>query len=100
MAFRNMTHLHPRTCAATGKKIFSFIPPTAPQPVYDHAYWVSDRWDPMAYGRDYDFSRPFFKQFKELYDAVPWANIHSFESVDSDYSSAIFSKNCYLCFDS
>ncbi len=100
MAFRNMTHLYPRTCAATGKRIFSLMPPSAPMPVYDHAYWISDAWEAMKYGRDYDFSKPFFEQFKELYYAVPWTNLHSFGSVNSDYSSALSSKNCYLCFDS
>ncbi len=100
MSFRNMTRLYPRVCAATGKKIFSFMPPTAPMPVYEHDYWSSDGWDPMQYGKDYDFSKPFLEQFRDLYHAVPWTNVHSFGSVNSEYSSAIFSKNCYLCFDS
>jgi hypothetical protein len=100
MAFRNMTRLYPRVCDATGKKIFSFIPPTAPMPVYEHDYWSSDAWDPFVYGKEYDFSRSFFEQFKELYYSVPWTNVHAFGSTNSEYSSAIFSKNCYLCFDS
>ncbi len=100
MAFRNMTRLYPRTCAATGKKIFSLMPPTAPIPVYDHAYWMSDAWNPMQYGKEYDFSKPFFEQFRDLYYAVPWTNLHSLGSVNSDYSSTLDSKNLYLCFDS
>ncbi len=99
MAFRNMTCLYPRTCAATGKKIFISMPPSAPMPVYDSKYWLSDVWDALEYGRDYDFSRPFFDQIKELYNAVPWGMIWNIDSVNSEYSSAAYAKNCYLCFD-
>ena len=100
MSFRDMTHLHPRTCAATGKKVYVSMPPEAPMPVYDFKYWISDAWDALEYGREYDFSRPFFDQIKELYNAVPWSMLWSFNSINSDYSSAAWAKNCYLCFDS
>ncbi len=99
MSFRNMTHLYPRICAATGKKIYTLMPPEAPMPVYNLEYWMSDAWDPLSYGHDYDFSRPFFEQFQELYHQVPYGMITSVGSVNSDYSSTIWSKNCYLCFD-
>lgn len=99
MAFRNLRRLFERTCAATGRKIFTLIPPDSPIPVYDHSYWVSDNWDPLAYGRDYDFSRPFFEQIRELFNAVPWAPVWANDSVNSDYAVASRSRNCYLCFD-
>src|SRR3989344_6114912 len=62
MSWRNMTHLYKRKCDATGKEIFTLMPPDAPMPVYDHDFWASDRWDPMEYGRDYDPKRSFFEQ--------------------------------------
>ncbi len=100
MAFRNMRHLYTRTCDATGTKIFTLMPPDNPMPVYDNKYWNGDKWDPMAYGKDYDFSRPFFDQVRDLYNTVPWGVMWSMEMVNSEYSVSAFSKNCYLCFDS
>ena len=85
--------------AASGKEIFSGIPPQAPVQVYDKEYWWSDAWDPMQYGRDYDFGRPFFEQMRELMYATPWPSRNVVRIVDSDYSNnAGDLKNCYLCF--
>jgi hypothetical protein len=100
MAFRNMHHLYARTCDATGKKIFSLMPPDNPMPVYENKYWNSDAWEATDYGRDYDFSKPFFDQIRDLYNTVPWGIMWSIEMVNSDYSASSFSKNCYFCFDS
>ncbi|MEK7585962.1 MAG: hypothetical protein AAB477_01865 [Patescibacteria group bacterium] len=100
MAFRNMRHLYARTCDATGEKIFTFIPPGNPMPVYSNEYWNSDAWDPMDYGKEYDFSRPFFEQIRDLYNSVPWGIMWSMEMKNCDYCACAYSKNCYLCFDS
>lgn len=100
MAWRNFRYLYERTCAATGKKIFTIVPPEAPMPPYDRDYWASDAWDPLAYGRDYDFSRPFFEQFRDLLSVVPATNVTSQNTVNSDYGVGMDMKNCYMCFDS
>ncbi len=100
MAFRNMRHLYARNCNATGTKIYTLIPPREQMPVYENRYWASDKWNPLDYGRDYDFSRPFFEQFRELYNSVPWGVMWSMDNVNSEYSQTAFSKNLYLCFDS
>ncbi len=86
--------------ALTGKEIFSGLPPGTPIKIYDKEYWWSDAWDPMAYGRDYDFSRPFFAQFRDLMYDVPWPSRQVQRLINSDYSNnAGDLKNCYLCFD-
>lgn len=100
MAFRNFRHLYPRTCSATGVKIFTLMPPEAPMPVYENRYWNSDNWNAMDYGQEYDFSRPFFEQFRDLYNKVPWGVMWSMETLNSEYGEIAYSKNCYLCFDS
>ena len=94
MAFRNMRHLYARICDATGAKIFTLMPPDNPMPVYDNRYWNSDNWNPLDYGKDYDFTRPFFDQIRDLYNKVPWGVMWSMEMVNSDYSVSAFSKNC------
>jgi len=72
LAFRNQKNLFIRKDDASGKDIFSGIPQSATIKVYDLEYWNSDNWDPMEFGKDYDFSRPFFEQFRELMQSVPW----------------------------
>lgn len=87
--------------AVSGKEIISGIPPDAGVSVYNHDYWWSDDWDPMEYGRKYDFSRPFFEQFRELMYSVPWRARNVTELINSDYcDNTGWSKNCYLCFNS
>lgn len=67
--------------------------------IYDHDYWWSDAFDGREYARDYDFKKPFFVQFKELLDEVPWYARSIQKMVESDYSNnATGLKNCYLCF--
>jgi hypothetical protein len=99
MAFRNMRHPYIRTCDATKEKIFTLMPPDSLMPVYDNKYWHSDNWNPLDYGVDYDFSKPFFVQIKELFNKVPWAVMWTMEMVNSNFSISAFSKNCYMCFD-
>lgn len=98
--FRNQRHLFRRRDDASGKDIFSGLPPQAPVKVYEHDYWWSDSWDPMQYGRDYDFSRPFFEQFKDLLYTVPLFSKSAVNMINSDYSDQSgWLKNAYLCFD-
>src|SRR3989344_161975 len=86
MVYYNMDCLFERTCAATGKKIFTTMPPDAPMPVYNTDYWLSDAWDPLSYGKEYDFTKPFFEQIKELYNIVPWSPMWNYNKTNSDYS--------------
>lgn len=70
-------------------------------PVYCSACWWSDKWNPLTYGADYDFGRPFFVQFRELLGKVPRPNLRCTNTVNSDYCNYVAdSKNCYLCFGS
>jgi hypothetical protein len=54
----------------------------------------------MDYGRKYDFKRPFFEQFRDLYNSVPTtSSVWNFNKTNSDYAVTAWAKNCYLCFD-
>ena len=72
LAWRNERKLYYRNCDATGKKMLSIYPTETPcKRVFSPpAYW-SDDWNALDYGRDFDFNRPFFEQFFELYYEVP-----------------------------
>ncbi|MBI4094985.1 MAG: hypothetical protein HY435_02210 [Candidatus Liptonbacteria bacterium] len=97
--FRNVKSLFRRPDSRTGEEIFSLIPKGAPAKVYALDFWNSDGWDPMEYGHDYDFKRPFFEQFRELLYAVPWPARSAVNPKNSDYSDNFTdAKNSYLCF--
>lgn len=98
-AFRNERSLYRRTCDLCKAQIISRFSPDKPYPVYCPKCWWSDKWDPKSYARDYDFSRPFFEQFKELLFAVPHVSLISSNVVESDWvNQETDDKNCYLNF--
>jgi hypothetical protein len=98
LAYRNESHLYQRTCDLCQKGVFSLYDMDAPFPVYCTDCWWSDRWDPEAYGRDYDFNRPFFEQFAELLTVVPQACTLQLNNENSEFNSLIaYSKNAYMC---
>jgi hypothetical protein len=99
----NEMKLYKSTCALTGKQIMSCIHPDSPYTIYDQEIWYSDKWEPMQYGRDFDFSRPFFEQYYELTLAVPHFNLFTGYQYDENCDFTNYSgknKNCYLIFDS
>jgi hypothetical protein len=98
MSFRNERNLYKRKCDKTGKDIISVYSPDSPHTVFDHKFWYSDEFDPMEYGRDYDFSRPFFPQMREFMLEMPWPSLRIERSENCDYNNDIgSSKDCYLC---
>ena len=74
-------------------------PPETPYIVYCAECYNSDKWNPLSYARDYDFSKPFFSQFKELMEQVPRRATYRDFDTNSEYTNwAIYLKNCYLVF--
>ncbi len=101
LVFRNSMHLYHGTCALSGKKILTSTPPTSGLTVYDVEAWSTDAWDAADYARAYDFSRPFFAQFADLMQCVPFPSLGVIRSTmeNSDYTNDVTSaKNCYLLF--
>ena len=97
IAWRNERFMYRRTCDSTGKSIVSMYPPDSPFIIYDQDVWWGDSWDPLSYGRDFDFSRPFFEQFRELQLEVPRLALLNKNSENCDYiNHSADNKNCYL----
>mgnify|MGYP003418093371 CR=1 FL=1 len=64
---------------------------------YDRDTWWGDSWDPCDYGVDYDFSRSFFEQFRELLERVPHMPLFDSKSVNSRFcNTTVEQKNGYL----
>ena len=98
MMWRNERSLYKRK-DESGKDIISIFSPDKPFKVYSKDYWWSDAWDPLDYGKEYDFSKPFFVQFKELLERVPLEPLFNRNAVRSDYCNHTEDmKNCYLSF--
>src|SRR3989338_6696319 len=51
----------------------------------------------MRSGKNFDFSRPFFEQFKKLQNEVPRNALYKKNAINSDYCNhSLDLKNCYL----
>src|SRR3989344_8139054 len=98
-AFRNQMNLYSVKCGLCEKPTLAMYPPNSPFPVYCQSCWWSDNWDPLTYGKDYDFSRPFFVQYHELLERTPRLALSNKNAVNSEYCNyTVNNKNCYLCF--
>jgi hypothetical protein len=100
LSFRNERALYKRKCDLCGVDEILMFSPESSFKAYCFSCWWSDKWDGIEYGRDYDLSRPFFEQIKELLLSVPRpGNIKQGNIVNSQYSNRVSDlKNCYLCF--
>ena len=77
MSFLNDRNFYRRKCDKTGEMCVSLFPQNFETPVYSPKAWWTDDWDAIDYGQDYDFSKPFFEQFKELMKRVPQFSLQS-----------------------
>ncbi|MFH0820459.1 MAG: hypothetical protein V1908_01665 [Candidatus Peregrinibacteria bacterium] len=99
MAFRNERTVYKRVCDSCKKSIISIYPSGTDFPVYCAECWWADRWDPMKYGSDYDFSRPFFDQLRELIIQVPKIYADIFDCENCEYTNiSIRNRNCFMAF--
>lgn len=98
LCFRNDYSLYRRSSSHSGKPILSLYPQEAPFPVYDHHEFWSAAWDPLTFGRDYDFSKSFFDQFYELQQVVPRIGLFIDNLCENcDYCNQLtMSRDCYL----
>lgn len=104
LTFRNDRTLYKRTCELCKKDVISIYRPTGGTKVVCQKCWWSDGFDATQYGKDYDFSKSFFEQYKELMSDVPFvANFIVDESrmINSPFNNMVLDlRNCYMMFDS
>jgi len=98
---RNERFLYKGKSAVTGKDIISTYHEESPAgmkfKLYEQEQWRSDAWDPMSYGRDFDFNRNFFEQFGELMSDVPRNALITLANENSEFSTGTaYCKSCYL----
>ena len=103
LAWFNLVNLYYRNCDLCGKNFVSMYPTEAPYIVYCPKCWWSDNWNPLDFGQDYDFSRPFFDQYNELMHKAPMLglSINTNTTPGSPYNNhSADLKDCYLTFHS
>ena len=66
LCYRNERSLYSRKCDAIGETIISIYAPDSPYKAYKSDYWYGDKWDALAYGRDFDFTRAVRRHSKQL----------------------------------
>jgi len=95
--WRNERTFYRRNCDLCGKSIVTMYSPNKPFKVFCIKCWWGDGWDPAVYGKDYDFSKSFFLQFKELQLLVPRIAVYNKTNINSDYTNHSGDcKNTYL----
>lgn len=99
-SYRNERRLFRRPDYFTGLDIFSGYAPESPVKTIKNSTWFGTDWYQLETGVEYDFSKNFFSQFKELMTRAPIPALSSAgHMLNSDYcNEASYLKNCYLCF--
>jgi CxxC-x17-CxxC domain-containing protein len=100
-SFTNTWSLFWRNCDKCGERTMSMYPPEDKIEVFCPKCWWADDWDGTEYAMDYDSSRPFLEQVKELSEKTPYVALESeyLTLKNSDYSNALaWSKDCYQIF--
>lgn len=97
MTWRNDRSFYLRKCDLSGKQMVSIYPADTSFPVYHPDEWYSDKWNALAYGQDFNFEKPFFEQWNELFLKVPRLGIDLVNCENSYYCNYCGDdKNCYL----
>lgn len=100
LAYRNERYLYRRNCELCNASVLAQFPVESYAHVYCRDCWYSDKWDPTSYGKEYDPSRSFFEQYRELLQTVPF--YHAFwlgQRENCDYANfALGGKDVYMAY--
>ncbi len=100
LVFNNERKYYKRKCDLCSKDMVSVYDPERIKNVYCYKCWWGDGWDPSDYGRDFDFSKDFNSQYRQLLEEVPkltMMNDNGAQSVNCEYTyNFAFGKNAYM----
>ncbi len=98
-SFTNYHNLHHEKSSFSGKPLISRYDSKLGTKLCTVDEFWSDKIDNLEFGRAYDFSRPFFEQWKELYHDCYMLPLNNFNAEGSLYVNGTRNvKDCYLCF--
>ncbi len=97
LSFRNDSNYYRNTCHLCQKSVISIYSPDKSIPVLCNDCFWSDQFDPLDYGEDYDFGKPFFEQYAQMRKKVPRIAIYNTQSENSEFTvHSSKNRNCYM----
>jgi len=103
LIWRNERYLFKSKCRLCGDSTLSNFSKENEYIIYCPGCYRGDNWDPIEYGKEYGFSKPFFEQFASLLKRSPMrARSLSYNTlINSEYTNLVSNlKNCYLIYNS
>lgn len=98
-AFGGLRTLYRAKSAISGQPQLTRYDPSLGTKICTYDEFYTDAVENTEHGRPYDFSRPFFDQWRDLLDAVVLPPLNRRNCEESDYvNGAEDLKRCYLCF--
>ncbi|HLP86598.1 MAG TPA: hypothetical protein VK153_01855 [Candidatus Paceibacterota bacterium] len=101
LSFNNVFSIYKRNCGKCNESIISMYSPDKKTIVYCNPCWWADSWDGREYAMDYNPSRPFFEQLKELTEKTPYQATNSGYKtlINCKYNNGLgYCKDCYMIF--
>jgi len=98
MIWRNERSLHKRKCDMCQKNIISMYDDKVIFPVYCPECYQSDKWEGSQYAQNYDFSKSFFEQWRDLFNKTPkQSRLLYGQCLDCEFTNFVKDgKNVYL----
>jgi len=101
VAWRNERNLYKRKCDLCQKQIVALYEQESPFTVYCQECFWSDKWDPTKFALEYDSSKSFIEQVKEIQKKAPRLALLNSLSENSEFTNhSARNKDCYLVFSS
>ena len=100
--FINARSIYKGICGSCKKSIITMYHPDTQIQSWCIKCHLSDKWDARDYGIDYDFSKSFFEQFRNLKYSMPFRALDQNErnGEGCEYANLCYtSKDIYLSFD-
>jgi len=96
-AHRNEQYLYHAKSCFSKKPLISVYPENFSGKLCSREEWFSDIWDPMEFGKDFDFSRTFFENYADLQKEIPRAATVTIGNENCEYTTGTgYCRNCYL----
>ena len=101
ISFQNTWNLFWRECDKCGDKTLSRYSSDQKIKIYCQPCWWKDDWDGTEFAMNYDSSRPFLEQVKELAEKTPYVALNNLYTSNKNceyVNSTAWSKDCYMTF--
>ena len=94
---RNEWNFYSGTSSLSGKKIFSLYSPDTDTKIADYDERYSDKWNPVDFAQDVDFTGSVQKQLAILRKQIPTMGVVTIDNQNCTYTTGTgYCKNCYL----